>query len=84
MTPATKPTGSPSATAIDGGDGAFGGDDRRDDRDLADAQRRVGQLESDDVADPGDAEQAACVGSSVAGRGADDRDREADDARRRP
>ena len=55
-------------------DRAFRGDDRRDDRDLADAQRRIRQLQPDDVADPRKtrAKRASTARASL-GAGAEDR-----------
>ena len=56
-TPGDEPERIAARDRDERGDGALRGDDRRDDRDLADAQRRVRQLQADDVADPGQTEQ---------------------------
>jgi hypothetical protein len=60
-------------------DRALRGDDRRHDRDLADAQRGVRQLEPDDVEIPAQAEQSERRWLERRGAGADRRDREPDD-----
>ena len=62
-----------------GGHRALGRDDRRDDRDLADAQRRVGQLQPDDVAGPREEEEREGRWRDRRWRRAHDRDRQADD-----
>ena len=52
------PIVSPQGDRDERRDRALRGDDRCDDRDLADAKRRVRQLQPDDVADPGQTEQS--------------------------
>jgi len=59
-------------------DRPFGGHDRRDDRDLPDPERGIRQLETDDVADPGETEQRERGRLERRWSWADDGDRQTD------
>ena len=78
-TPAARPTVSPSAMAMTAATAALGRDDRRDDRDLADRQGRVGEHQAEAVAQPRDEEQHEDEGVEGRGERRDDGERQADD-----